>query len=54
MTLTRRQALSTLGLGALAAARTSPSFAQAPAASGPYTLPALRILLRPWNHTSTR
>ena len=41
MTLTRRQALSTLGLGALAAARTSPSYAQAPAASGPYTLPAL-------------
>jgi len=41
MTLTRRQALSTLGLGALAAARTTPSFAQAPAATGPYTLPAL-------------
>jgi Fe-Mn family superoxide dismutase len=41
MTLTRRQALTTLGFGALAAARTPPTFAQAPAAAGPHTLPPL-------------
>jgi superoxide dismutase, Fe-Mn family len=41
MTLTRRQALSTLGLGTLAAARAATTFAQAPAAAGPHTLPPL-------------
>ena len=41
MTLTRRQALSTLGLSTLMAARATTTFAQAPAASGPYSLPPL-------------
>jgi len=42
MTLTRRQALSTLGLGTLVAARaTATALAQAPAATGPHSLPPL-------------
>jgi Fe-Mn family superoxide dismutase len=42
MTLTRRQALSTLGLGTLAAAGATTAFAHASAAAaGPFTLPPL-------------
>ncbi len=42
MTLTRRQALSTLGFGTLAAARATTSFAQAPATpAGPFALAPL-------------